>query len=417
MRNAIAAKDDDRTMHKTGVDPAYNERGIAAGNASRLLLAILASLAALGTLSTNILLPSLPRIANAFDVPTAATGSLMSSFFAVFAIGQLFVGPLSDRFGRRPIVLGGLVVFVAGSVICTLAPTMIVLILGRVVQAVGVSAASVLSRAIARDMYSGSELGRVLSIIMVAMAAAPGFSPLVGGGLDLAFGWRSAFAAVAAFGVGIAMAYAFRVGETHHGTREPLDLGVIFRGYIALLCDRRFIVPAASVAMLLGGLFAVFTITPAILVDGLGFSPLALAMFYAGTVLIVFGAGFAAPKLTKRVGLAVVTRAGLVIASLGCLIMAGLAIAGFNSFVSYLLPMLIFLFGMGLANPTGTALTLTPFGDRAGSASALLGFMQMAVAALAVVAATTLPVSAFAALSLVLAILTTTAALVFILRA
>lgn len=384
--------------------------------APRSLLVILASLAALGTLSTNILLPSLPRLANAFDVPTTATGALMSSFFAVFAIGQLFVGPLSDRYGRRPIVLGGLVIFVAGSVICAMAPTMSVLIVGRVIQALGVSAASVLSRAIARDLYSGGGLSRVLSIIMVAMAAAPGFSPLVGGGLDHVFGWRSAFVAVAAFGVFIAVAYAARVGETHNGARERLDLKAILHVYMVLLRDRRFIVPAASVALLIGGLFSVFTITPAVLVDGLGFSPFALSMFYAGTVFIVFGAGFSAPKIAQRTGLAAVTRAGLMIACLGCLVMAILAGVGFNNFASYLLPMLIFLFGMGLANPTGTALTLTPFGDRAGSASALLGFMQMAIAALAIVATTLLPVSAFAALSLVLALLTTTAALVFALR-
>lgn len=395
---------------------AANEGRTMVGGAG-LLLAILASLAALGTLSTNILLPSLPGMAASFHVPTAATGSLMSSFFATFAIGQLFVGPISDRFGRRPIVLGGLITFISGSIICTLAPTLAVLIAGRVVQAIGVSAASVLSRAIARDMFSGNELGRVLSIITVAMAAAPGFSPLVGGGLDHVFGWRSAFAAVAAFGVVIAIAYAFHVGETHFGFRDRLNITTILRGYAVLLGDRRFIVPAASVAMLIGGLFAVFTVTPAILVDGLGFSPMSLAMFYAGTVFIVFGAGFSAPRLTQRVGLAAVTRSGLMIASFGCVVMAMLAGAGLQNFASYLLPMLVFLFGMGLANPTGTALTLSPFGERAGSASALLGFMQMAAAALAIVAATVLPVSAFHALSLVLAMLTTMAALVFMLRA
>ena len=215
----------------------------------------------------------------------------MSSFFATFAFGQLFVGPFSDRFGRRRIVVGGLVTFVAGSLICALAPTLAVVIFGRVIQAIGVSAASVLSRAIARDLFSANELGRVLSIITVAMAAAPGFSPLLGGALDHVWGWRSAFAVVAAFGVVIGIAYAFCVGETHRGSREKLGFVVIFRGYVALVRDRRFIVPAGSVAMLIGGLFAVFTITPAILVDGLGFSPMALAMFYAGTVFIVFGAG------------------------------------------------------------------------------------------------------------------------------
>jgi MFS transporter, DHA1 family, multidrug resistance protein len=389
----------------------------AAGGASASLLAILASLAALGTLATNILLPSLPGIASSFEVPTAATGSLMSSFFATFALGQLFVGPLSDRYGRRPIVQGGLVIFVAGSIVCSVAPTLASLVFGRVIQALGVCAAAVLSRAIARDLFSGTQLARVLSFIMVAMAAAPGFSPLLGSGLDHVFGWRSAFGAVAAFAVVLLTAYALSVGETHRAERARLDPIAILQGYVSLLRDRRFIVPAASVSMVIGGLFAVFTVTPAILVDGLGFTPLALALFYAGTVFIVFGAGFAAPRLAQRADLTAVMRLGLVVASTGCVVMALLALAGFRSFASYLLPMLVFLFGMGLVNPIGTALTLSPFGERAGSASALLGFLQMATAALAIIATTTLPTSAFVALSLVLAILTTAAYFLFSLRA
>lgn len=388
-----------------------------AGEASAPLLAILASLAAVGTLATNILLPSLPGIAATFAVPTAATGAMMSSFFATFALGQLFVGPLSDRYGRRPIVLGGLVIFVAGSILCALAPTLDMIVAGRVIQAVGVCASSVLSRAIARDLFSGNELARVLSIIMVAMAAAPGFSPLVGSGLDHAFGWRSAFVATAVFGLLLGLAYRFRVGETHRAERIALNLPAILGTYGMLLRDRRFIVPATSVSLIIGGLFAVFTVTPAILVDGLGFSPVGLSLFYAGTVFIVFGAGMSAPKLAQRIGLASVTRYGLLVASTGCLVMAILAFTGFRGFASYLLPMLVFLFGMGMVNPIGTALTLSPFGERAGSASALLGFLQMAMAALAIVATTALPMAAFPALALVLAILTTTAFLIFLLRA
>ena len=388
-----------------------------AREASGSLLAILASLAALGTLATNILLPSLPKIANSFDVPTSATGSMMSAFFATFALGQLFVGPLSDRYGRRLAILGGLAIFIAGSIVCAVAPTLSTLVIGRIIQAVGVCASSVLSRAIARDLFSGNELGRVLSFIMVAMAAAPGFSPLLGGGLDYAFGWRAAFIFVALFGVLLGPAYAFYVGETHHAARVRLDPIAIVRGYASLLLDRQFIVPAASVSMVIGGLFAVFTVTPAILVDGLGFTPLALSLFYAGTVFIVFGAGFAAPKLARSAGLAAVTNYGLIIASTGCVLMAMLGLAGFRNFASYLLPIVVFLFGMGLVNPLGTALTLSPFGDRAGSASALLGFMQMAAAAIAIVATTILPILPFLALSVVLAILTTAAFLVFFLRA
>src|SRR3954452_14375342 len=275
-----------------------------ATRASGYLLAILASLAALGTLATNILLPSLPHIAQSFNVPTPATGSIMSAFFAMFALGQLFVGPFSDRYGRLPVIIGGLAIFVAGSVVCALAPTLSILVIGRIIQAVGVCASSVLSRAIARDLFSGNELARALSFIMVAMAAAPGFSPLLGGGLDQAFGWRAAFVAVAIFGAALAPAYIFSLGETHHAARTRLDPISIARNYLSLLGDRRFIVPAASVSLIIGGLFAVFTVSPAILIDGLGFSPFALSLFFAGTVFIVFGAGITAPKLARKAGLA-----------------------------------------------------------------------------------------------------------------
>jgi DHA1 family bicyclomycin/chloramphenicol resistance-like MFS transporter len=392
-------------------------RNTTAVEATGAPLAILASLAALGTLSTNILLPSLPAIARAFEVPTASTGSLMSWFFATFALGQLFVGPLSDRYGRRPLVVAGLVLFVAGSLVCAAATSLSGLVAGRIIQAIGVCAASVLSRAIARDLFSGNKLARVLSFIMVAMAAAPGFSPLLGSGLDHVSGWRSPFAFVAAFGAVLGISYAIAVGETHGSEHTPLALTPILRGYGSLLGDRRFVVPAASVSLVLGGLFAVFTVTPAILVDGLGFTPLELSLFYAGTVFVVFGAGYAAPRLAQRSSLAAVTRLGLMIASAGCLVMAALALADVHTFAGYLLPMLVFLFGMGMVNPIGTALTLTPFGARAGAASALLGFMQMAAAALAIIAATTMAASPFLALSLVLATATTAAALVFCLRA
>src|SRR5205085_2963918 len=124
-----------------------------------------------------------------------------------------------------------------------------------------------------------------------------------------------------------------------------------------------------------------------------------------------------APRLARKAGLARITFYGSIIACAGCLVMLMLALAGFRGFMSYLLPILVFLFGMGLVNPLGTALTLSPFGERAGAASALLGFIQMAAAAIAIVATPILPFSPFLALSLVLAMLTTAAFLVFFARA
>src|SRR3954470_18235833 len=276
-----------------------------------LQIAVLASLAATGTLATNILLPSLPEMAASLQVSTPAVTASITVFLAVFAVGQLVVGPISDRFGRRWPVLIGFAVFFPGSVWCGLANDLPSLLTGRVIQAAGACSTSVLSRAIARDLFTGPALGRAMALIMIAMAAAPGFSPLLGGALDHYFGWRSEFAFVAIFaGLG-ALAYGMVFGETHHATRTPLDPLAIARNYGSLITDRRFLVPAATVSLIMGGLFAMFSAAPRVLIEAMHFTPIQLGLFFAGTVLIVFAAGMLATKLAPRYGLDRSIRGGL----------------------------------------------------------------------------------------------------------
>src|SRR3984885_15996517 len=205
-------------------------------------VAVLAALAATGTLATNILLPSLPEMAASLKVSSAAVTSAITVFLAVFAIGQLAVGPISDRYGRRWPVLMGFAVFLAGSIWCGLATDLPGLLIGRGIQAAGACSTSVLSRAIARDLFSGAALGRAMALIMIAMAAAPGFSPLLGGALDHYFGWRSEFAFVGAFAALGAIAYGLVLGETHRSTRIPLNPLAIAKNYLDLIADRRFLV-------------------------------------------------------------------------------------------------------------------------------------------------------------------------------
>lgn len=355
-----------------------------------LALFLLAGLAALGALATNIILPVFPAIGAQMGVESRDLGLTLSSFFIAFAVGQLFAGPLSDRFGRRPVVILGLATFIVGSAVCALSASLEVLIAGRVIQALGAAAAFVLARAIARDLFDGEALGRALALIMIAMAAAPGFSPLIGTGLGAVVGWRFIFAGVALFALVLGIFYVRSLGETLPGKdRRPLHVRFVVQTYGALARDRRFIFPALSVSLTLGMLYTFFAAAPAIFISELGLTGLQLSLYFAGTVFVVFGAGFIAPRLARRLGQARGAMIGAVIALLGSLAILSLAATPDVVFITGGIG--LFLLGMGFLNPLGTAIALQPFRQQAGSASALQGFLQMAFAAIASFVASFLP--------------------------
>ncbi|HEV2364111.1 MAG TPA: multidrug effflux MFS transporter [Caulobacteraceae bacterium] len=364
-------------------------------------LVLLASLAALGSLATNIMLPAFPAIAREFGVAPRELAWTLSSFFVVFAVGQLFVGPLADAVGRTPLVVAGLAIFMTGSVVCTLAPSLPALILGRAIQALGACAASVLARAIARDLYHGPELTRTLALVMIATAAAPGFSPALGAGMALALGWRSAFVLVAVAAAGVALHFRLSLGETlPPGRRRPSRSRAIARTYVELTLDPRFIFPALTVSLVIGCLFSFFGAAPTILMNDMGLSGTSLSIFFAATVFVVFGSGLVTSRLSRRWGAPRVGMAGVMIALAGglwLLIQAG----GAPALAPFMAAVTMFLGGMGLINPIGTAITLEPFGDRAGVASALLGFLQMTCAAVGTAIIGALPVGAATAFAAV----------------
>jgi DHA1 family bicyclomycin/chloramphenicol resistance-like MFS transporter len=293
--------------------------------------------------------------------------------------------------------------FLVGSIWCAYTTSLTGLLIGRAIQAAGACSTSVLSRAIARDLFSGTALGRAMALIMIAMAAAPGFSPLLGGALDHLWGWRSEFIFVALFAAVLAIAYAAILGETHHLVRIPLDPVSIGRSYGELLRDRSFVVPAATVSLIMGGLFSVFSAMPRILIETMDFSPIQLGLVFAGTVLIVFAAGMLATRLAPRLGLEQSIRLSLLAAAVGSVAILAISIIRptFQPFVSALC---IFLFGMGIVNPLGTALALSPFGKTAGAASALLGFWQMIGAATGVFLAAIILHDALLSLGIVLTV-------------
>jgi DHA1 family bicyclomycin/chloramphenicol resistance-like MFS transporter len=182
-----------------------------------------------------------------------------------------------------------------------------------------------------------------------------------------------------------------------------------------LSTDRRFLVPAATVSLIMGGLFAMFSAAPRVLIEGLGFTPIQLGLFFAGTVMIVFAAGMLATRLAPRFGLDRSIRGGLVAAAAGSI--AILAVSIFSAaFLPFLAAMCVFLLGMGIVNPLGTAQALSPFGEKAGAASALLGFWQMMGAAIGVWLAATVSHQAMFALGIVLTAASLVAAGLYTLR-
>ncbi len=200
------------------------------------MTAILAMLTALGPLSTDMYLPSLPAIATALGTDVARAQLTLSGYLVGFAAGQIFYGPVSDKIGRKPTVLAGLALYCLASAACALAQSVEMLIAARVVQALGAAGPIVLGRAIVRDLYEGPRAGRELSRMGMIMGLVPAIAPIIGGILEPLFGWRSNFWAVLGGAAALALAVILFLPETLRQKRpEPISLLGIFRGFGVLL--------------------------------------------------------------------------------------------------------------------------------------------------------------------------------------
>ena len=366
--------------------------------------AVICAFAATAVLSTNIFLPSLPAIAADLRVSSAAVTSTITVFLAIFAVGQLIVGPLSDRFGRQKPILIGLCIFVLGTIWCAFADDLSGLLIGRSIQASGACAVAVLSRAIARDLFDGQALAKTMASITIATAAAPGFSPLGGSALDHFFGWRSEFVFVAVFAICAGAAYVTFVGETKLASDSSLHPRSVAGAYLELIRDARFVAPARTASLLMAGLFAVFAGAPRLFLEGFGLSPVTLGLLFAGVVFVVFGAGMLAPRLSAGFGLYHATLVGLGSAVVGGVALVLTVLLARNSLLPFLVTASIFLFGLEIASPLSSAAALFPFGDKAGAAAALFGFSQMAGAACGASLATVLADDPAIGLGVVLAL-------------
>jgi DHA1 family bicyclomycin/chloramphenicol resistance-like MFS transporter len=346
------------------------------------LTALLALLSAVGPLSTDMYLPSLPDIGRSLGAAIPQVQLTLSGFLLCFALGQIVYGPISDHVGRRPVLQVTLAIYVAASIGCALAPSVEALVVLRGVQAFGVAAAPVLARAIVRDLYSGARAGRELSRMGTIMALAPAIAPTLGGLLQTIVGWQANFYLMAAFGLYALVVVTLLLPETLDRPADAiLSLSSVLRGYGAFLRHRNFLFYLAILSAAYGGLFAWISGSSFALQVLYGQSPLAFGLTFAASTLGYLGGTVIAAKLVTRFGINRTIVWGSALLATGGLAMLLATGAGLKSPLALALPITVFLVGLGLVFPQAIAGALTPFPDRAGAASSVLGFIQQIVAA------------------------------------
>ena len=347
------------------------------------LTAVLALLTALGPLSTDLYLPSLPSLAAYFQTDTAAAQSTLSAFLFGFALGQIFHGPLSDRWGRKPVLLAGLGLFLLASWACAYAPSMQALIIGRFVQAVGASGPIVLARAIVRDLYEGAQAGRELSRMGTVMGLVPAVAPMIGGYIEIHHGWQFAFSAMLAFGLVMGVIVITALPETlRQPIREPLSLQTILTGYRQLLAHPRYRFYISLSALSYSGLFAFISGSSFVLQSSFQLDALQFGVAFSLVVIGFISGTLLAARLVIAIGLDQTIAYGTQALAAG----GGLMVLAFwiwpTSPYSILVPMMLYTLGVGLVMPQSSAGAMSPFPERAGAASSMLGIIQMVLAAL-----------------------------------
>jgi DHA1 family bicyclomycin/chloramphenicol resistance-like MFS transporter len=337
---------------------------------------------AIGSLSIDMALPSLPATAQALGAQPATVQLTVTLFLAGFALAQLVHGPLSDRFGRRRVLLGGLAVYMVGGLACWVAPSAGLLVTARVLQALGAGSGPVVGRAVIRDLYEPAGAARVLGYMGTAMALTPILAPIVGGFVHVLFGWRAVYLSLAGCGAIFLGVAALLVPETNRRRdRDALRPGHLATNAADLLGDRSFLGYVLVVALMFGGQFAFISGSAFVLIEVLAVPPDIYGLCFGLVAFGIMTGSFLAGRFVSRVGIdGLIVSATRLGAVAGC-VMAALALGGVRTVPAVIGPMYLYSVGVGIVLPTAVAGAIGPFPRTAGLAAAVLGFLQLTAAA------------------------------------
>ena len=340
-----------------------------------------AAVMAIGPLSIDMYLPSLPALQAHFGSDTESTQLTLSLYFIGLAIGQLIYGPVSDRFGRKKPLLFGLALYSLVSLGCAYAPSMYSLIMLRFLQALGGCAGMVITRAMTRDLFPPQEMARVLSTLVLIMGVAPILAPLVGGQIFLLFGWQAIFLAMTFYSL-LCFAGIYALPETSRSRSESLRLGNVLSGYTRLLQHRRFMGYALAGAVAQAGMFAYISASSFVFINVYGVSPAHFGWLFGSNALGLITAAQINSFVLQRYRSEHVLRIALMAnACFGVLLLIN-ALTGFGGLFGIMIPLFCGMSCLGFSFPNSTAGAMAPFGDRAGMAAALLGTLQFGIAAI-----------------------------------
>ena len=345
---------------------------------------VLGLLSAVGPFAIDMYLPALPSIGGDLAASPGAVQMTLLIFFLTIGFGQLLVGPLADMFGRKPPLYVGLAMFLAGSVGAALSPTVEWLILFRFIQGLGACAGMTVPRAIVRDLHTGTEAARLMSMLMLVFSISPILAPLTGSLIIDAFGWRGVFWAVTIAGVIGMVLLATSLKETRPAeARAGSTLGGALRGYWTLMGDRSFLGLTAISSFAISSFFVYLSNSSFVIIDHYGMSSRAYSLFFSVNAVSFFAMSQLTGFLSERFGLMRVVR----VAVTGYATVMVALFAVMASGVDSLPVMAAFLFVgygfVGLVIPSTSVLAMEEQGEIAGTASALMGTLQLAIGALA----------------------------------
>jgi DHA1 family bicyclomycin/chloramphenicol resistance-like MFS transporter len=337
---------------------------------------VLGGLTMFGPLSLDLYLPALPELADDLNASASAAQLSITACLVGLAVGQLVAGPMSDRLGRRRPLMIGLVVYLLASVACALAPNVTVLVVLRLIQGLAGAAGIVISRAVARDLYSGSALMIFFSRLLLIAGLAPVLAPVLGGQLSRIMSWRGIFGVLAGFGAALLLAAWFGLKETLPPERRIVGgFGRTLRGYNTLFHDRFFVGCALSAGLAGATLFAYISGSTFVLQKIYGMSPQSFSLVFGAISLGLVIAAQAGARLALVWPLTRVLGVGLIINLLGATALLITVITRLPMGV-LIGALVVMVCAVGLIFPTANALAMADYPDLAGTASSLQGLSQ-----------------------------------------